>query len=58
MNEGYEKIRDSAEQWKMASNQATTKQAQESFHPKLYFNKFGVEEVQTQKHLGHKQDKK
>lgn len=42
----------------MASNQATTKQAQESFHPKLYFNKFGVEEVQTQKHLGHKQDKK
>ena len=36
----------------------STKQAQESFHPKLYFNKFGVEEVQTQKHLGHKQDKK
>ena len=56
-----------AEQWKMAFNTDPTKQAQEvafskklweSFHPNLYFNKFVVEKVQTQKHVGLKLDKK
>ena len=51
----------------MAFNPDPTKQAQEvvfskkpreSFHPNLYFNKFVVEKVQTQKHLGLKLDKK
>ena len=28
------------------------KKPQESFHPNLYFNKFVAEKVQTQKHLG------
>ena len=51
----------------MASNQDPTKQAQEvvfskksqeSFYPNLYFNKYVVEKVQTQKHLGLKLDKK
>ena len=51
----------------MAFNSDTTKQAQEvvfsknpkkSFHPHLYFNKFVVEKVQTQKHLRLKLDKK
>ena len=34
------------------------KKPQESFHPNLYFNKFVVKKVQTQKHLGLKLDKK
>ena len=51
----------------MAFNPDATKQTQEvvfskkpreSFHPNLYFNKFLVEKVQTQKHLGLKLDKK
>ena len=51
----------------MAFNPDATKQTQEvvfskkpreSFHPNLYFNKFVVEKVQTQKHLGLKLDKK
>ena len=33
------------------------KKPQESFNPNLYFNKFVVEKVQTQKHLGLKLDK-
>ena len=67
LNEDLDKIRGWAEQWKMAFNPDPTKQAQEvvfskkpreSFHPNLYFNKFVVEKVQTQKHLGLKLDKK
>ena len=66
-NENPDKVRRRAEQWKMAFNPDPTKQAQEvvfskkprgSFHPNLYFNKFVVEKVQTQKHLGLKLDKK
>ena len=66
-NENPDKVRRCAEQWKMAFNPDPTKQAQEvvfskkpreSFHPNLYFNKFVVEKVQTQKHLGLKLDKK
>ena len=34
-----------------------SKKPRESFHPNLYFNKFVVEKVQTQKHLGLKLDK-
>ena len=61
LNKNFDKIRGWAEQWKMAFNLDPTKQAQEvvffkkpkeSFHPNLYFNKFVVEKVQTQKHLG------
>ena len=33
------------------------KKPQESFNPNLYFNKFLVEKVRTQKHLGLKLDK-
>ena len=67
LNKDLDKIRGWAEQWKMAFNPDPTKQAQEvvfskkpqeSFHPNLYFNKFVVEKVQTQKHLGLKLDKK
>ena len=67
LNEDLDKIRRWDEQWKMAFNPDPTKQAQEvvfskkhreSFHPNLYFNKFVVEKVQTQKHLGLKLDKK
>ena len=67
LNEDLDKIRGWAEQWKMAFNPDPTKQAQEvvfskkpreSFHPNLYFNKFVVEKVQTQKHLGLKLEKK
>ena len=67
LNKDLDKIRGWAEQWKMAFNPDPTKQAQEvvfskkpqqSFHPNLYFNKFGVEKVQTQKHFGFKLDKK
>ena len=59
MNEDLDKIRRWAEQWKTAFNPDPTKQAQdvvfskklpEFFHPNLYFNKFVVEKVQTQKH--------
>ena len=35
-----------------------SKKPQESFHPNLYFNKFVVEKVQTQKPLGLQLDKK
>ena len=50
----------------MAFNPYLRKEAQEvvftkpyeSFHPNLYFNKFVVEKMQTQKHLGVKLDKK
>ena len=67
LNEDLDKIRRWAEQWKMAFNPDPTKQAQEvvfskkprkSFHPNLYFNKFVVEKVQAQKHLGLKLEKK
>ena len=68
LNEALDKIRQWAEQWKIAFNRNPTKQVQEfvffkkkpqeSFHPNLYFNKFVVEKVQTQKHLGLKLDKK
>ena len=52
MNKDLDKIRGWAEQWKMTFNPDPTKQTQEvifskktseSFHPKLYFNKFVVE---------------
>ena len=55
------------EQRKMSFNSDPAKQAQEVifskrprefFHSNLYFNKFVVEKVQTQKHLGLKLDKK
>ena len=39
-------------------HQEYTNKPRESFHPNLYFNKFVVEKVQTQKHLGLKLDKK
>ena len=51
----------------MAFKPDPTKQAQEVifskrprkfFHPNLYFNKFVVEKLQTQKHLGLKLNKK
>ena len=67
LNKDLEKTGGWAEQWKMVFNPNTTKQAegvffqkkpQESFHPNLYYNKFLVENVQTQKHLGLKLDKK
>ena len=67
LNEDLDKIRRWAEQWKMAFNPDPTKQVQEvvfsknlwqSFHPNLYFHKFEVEKVQTQKHLGLRLDKK
>ena len=67
LNKDLDKIRGWAAQWKMAFNPYPRKQAQEvafsknpqeSFHPNLYFNKFMVEKVQTQKHLGFKLDKK
>ena len=67
LNEDLDKSRRWAEQWEMAFNSDPTKQAQEvvfpkipreSFHPNLYFNKFVVEKVQTQKHLRLKLDKK
>ena len=65
--EDLDKIRRWVGQWKIAFNLDPTKQAQEvifskkpreSFHPNLYFNKFVVEKVQTQKQLGLKIDKK
>ena len=43
---------------KQAQEVVFSKKPQESFHPDLYFNKFVFEKVQTQKHLGLKQDKK
>ena len=61
LNKDLHKIRGRAEQWKMAVNPDDTKQAQEIvvvffskkpqeyFRPNLYFNKFIVEKVQTQK---------
>ena len=61
LNKDLGEIRGRAEQWKMAFNPDPAKQAremvfskkpQESFHPNLYFNKFVAEKVQTQKHLG------
>ena len=67
LDEGFDKIRGWAEQWKMAFNLDPTEQAQEvafsrkprqSFHPNLYFNQFVVKKVQTQKHLGLEIDKK
>ena len=67
LNEDLDKIRRWDEQWKMAFNPDPTKQAQEvvfskkpweSFRPNLYFNKFVVEKVQTQKQLRLKLDKK
>ena len=67
LNEDLDKTRRWDEQWKIAFNPYPTKQAQEvifskkpgeSFHQNLYFNKFMVEKVQTQKHLGLKLDKK
>ena len=67
LNKDLDKIRGWAEQWKMAFNLDLTKQVQkvvfskkpqEFFHPNLYFNKFMIEKVQTQKHLGLKLDKK
>ena len=59
LNKDLDKIRGWAEQWKMAFNPDPTKQArevvfpkkrQESLHLNLYFNKFMVEKVLTQKH--------
>ena len=43
---------------KEAQEVVFSKKPQESFHPNLYFNKFVVEKVQTQKHLGLKLEKK
>ena len=43
---------------KRAQEVIFSKKPQESFHPNLYFNKFVVEKVQTQKHLGLKLDKR
>ena len=43
---------------KQAQEVIFTKKPQESFHPNLYFNKFAIEKVQTQKHLGLTLDKK
>ena len=63
LNKDLGEIRGWAEQWKTVFNPDPTKQAQEivfskipqeSFHPNLYFNKFVVEKVQIQKHLGFK----
>ena len=61
-----EKKQDLTEQWKMAFHPDPTKLAQEvvfffnktSFIPNLYFEKFVVEKMQTQKHYGLKIDKK
>ena len=54
LNEDLDKIRRWAEQWKMAFNPDPTIKAQEVVFFKkklnLYFNKFLVEKVQTQKH--------
>ena len=59
------KIREWAEQWKMAFNPDPTKQAQEVIfsrkshspkHPDLCFNSLIVEKVKTQKYLGLKLD--
>ena len=67
LNKDLDEIRRWAEQWKMVFNLDPTKQAQEvvfskkrqeHFHRNLYFNKFVVEKVQIQKHLGLKLDKK
>ena len=66
-NEDLDKSRRWAEQWKRAFNPDPTKQAQEvvfskkpreSFPPNLYFSKFVVQKVQTQKHLGLQPNKK
>ena len=43
---------------KQAQELPFSKKPEESFHLNLYFNKFVVEKVQTQKHLGLKLDKK
>ena len=66
LNEDLDKIRGWAEQWKMAFNPDPTKvqevvfsrKLRESSHPNLYFYKFEVEKVPTQKHLGLRLDKK
>ena len=43
---------------KQAQEVIFSKKPQEFFHPNLYFDKFVVEKVRTQKHLGFKLDKK
>ena len=67
LNNDLRKNREWAEQWKMAFNPDTTKQAQEVIfsrksyspkHPDLFFNKLVVEKVKIQKHLGLKLDEK
>ena len=68
LNKDLDKIRGWTEQWKRDFNPDPTKQTQEvtfskktpqeSFHLNLYFNKFVVKKVQSQKHLGLKLDKK
>ena len=67
LNKDLDKIQGWAEQWKMIFNRDPAnklkksfclKKPQESFHSNLYFNKFVVEKVQTQKNLGLKLDKK
>ena len=46
------------QQNKLKKSLSQKKNPQESFHPNLYFNKFVVKKVQSQKHLGLKLDKK
>ena len=66
-NEDLDKSRRWAEQWKRAFNPDPAKQdhkvvfskkPRESFPPNLYFSKFVVQKVQTQKHLGLQPNKK
>ena len=43
---------------KQAQDILFSKRSREFFYPNFYFNKFFIEKVQTQKHLGLKLDKK
>ena len=67
LEKDLDKIRGFTEQWEMAFNPDSTKQVREVvfskktsgiFSSNIYFNKFVVEKVETQRYLGLKLDKK